>query len=641
MLWYYQDGRRIDTQSPHPNRPSAIATLLVFDTEMISAAIGCGIVRLRPIAHQKVGTRVKFREFFSGLVAMFRIAKNAIIILTVSAFSIANAASNNSADLLQYVPADTPYVFASTQPLPSALADKLEPTVDEILQAYQSVLRHVMTEQLTKMSSEEGGEEKTEQLTALMEEVLGLMSLDGIRGAGIERESAFVVYGNGLLPVLRLELADSNLFDAAVARIEDKAGKQLMLGEAKGTAYKYANADKINLIIATLDGQAVITAVPASYDEVQVALAIGVKPPRKNLKKSKDLRSIRKEYGFSEYLTGFISTERLAGIFAGKTTKQDDEFFAAIGDKPPEVSDVCAAEIMQMAGIAPRVVFGYSDVSSQQVASAMIIELREDIAEGLATIPVAVPGLGADSGGLMSLGFGLNPLAIRDFFESRLDAMEADPFECEKFADLQAGVAKGREVLNQPIPPVVYSFRGFVANIADIQGMDMATKTPPTSIDATILVAMENAEALLMMAAMFDPQIAALNLIPDGTPVKLEFSQLAEIADVAFAALSTNALAISLGEGAEANSANLLVADAADPTPFISMNMGSARYYSMMGEAMSQESSDDEQEKMPKAVRDAMRNVIMLSGSLYERMSVEVLFTERGIEIAGRMKLSD
>jgi len=572
---------------------------------------------------------------------MFRIAKNAIIIFTVSAFSIANAASNNSADLLQYVPADTPYVFASTQPLPSALADKLEPTVDEILQAYQSVLRHVMTEQLTKMSSDEGSEEKTEQLTALMEEVLALMSLDGIRGAGIERESAFVVYGNGLLPVLRLELADSKLFDAAVARIEDKAGKQLMLGEAKGTAYKYANADKINLIIATLDGQAVITAVPASYDEAQVALAIGVKPPRKNLKKSKDLRSIRKEYSFSEYLTGFISTERLAGIFAGKTTKQDDDFFAAIGDKPPEVSDVCAAEIMQMAGIAPRVVFGYSDVSSQQVAGAMIIELREDIAEGLATIPAAVPGLGADSGGLMSLGFGLNPLAIRDFFESRLDAMEADPFECEKFADLQAGVAKGREVLNQPIPPVVYSFRGFVANIADIQGMDMATKTPPTSIDATILVAMENAEALLMMAAMFDPQIAALNLIPDGTPVKLEFSQLAEIADVAFAALSTNALTISLGEGAEANSANLLVADAADPTPFISMNMESARYYSMMGEAMLQESSDEEQEKMPKAVRDAMRNGIMLSGSLYERMSVEVLFTERGIEIAGRMKLSD
>jgi hypothetical protein len=414
-----------------------------------------------------------------------------------------------------------------------------------------------------------------------------------------------------------------------------------MLGEAKGTAYKYANADKINLIIATLDGQAVITAVPASYDEAQVALAIGVNIPRKNLKKSKDLRSIRKEYGFSEYLTGFISTERLAGIFAGKTTKQDDEFFAAIGDKPPEVSDVCAAEIMQMAGIAPRVVFGYSDVSSQQIASAMIIELREDIAEGLATIPAAVPGLGTDSGGLMSLGFGLNPLAIRDFFESRLDAMEADPFECEKFADLQAGVAKGREALNQPIPPVVYSFRGFVANIADIQGMDMATKTPPSSIDATILVAMENAEALLMMAAMFDPQIAALNLIPDGTPVKLEFSQLAEIADVAFAALSTNALAISLGEGAEANSANLLVADAASPTPFISMNMDSARYYSMMGEAMSQESSDDEQEKTPKAVRDAMRNVIMLSGSLYERMSVEVLFTERGIEIAGRMKLSD
>ena len=166
----------------------------------------------------------------------------------------------------------------------------------------------------------------------------------------------------------------------------------------------------------------------------------------------------------------------------------------------------------------------------------MIVELRDDIAEGLAMIPAAVPGLGSDPGGFMSFGFGLNPLALREFYEGRLDAMEADPYECEKLAALQAGVAKGREALNQPVPPVVYSFRGLVANIADIQGMDMASKTPPESIDASVLIAMENAESLIMMAAMMDPQIAALNLLPDGKPIRLELAQLAEIADDAFAA---------------------------------------------------------------------------------------------------------
>jgi len=271
----------------------------------------------------------------------------------------------------------------------------------------------------------------------------------------------------------------------------------------------------------------------------------------------------------------------------------------------------------------------------------MIIELREDIVADLSKIPAAVPGLGVDPGGLMSIGFGLNPLALRELFEASLDRMEADPYECETFAELQASVAKGRAALAQPIPPIAYSFRGIVANITDIKGMDLSSATPPESVDATILIAIENAESLLMMAAMFDPQIAALNLLPDGKPVQLDLAQLASFAGQAFAALSNNALVVSLGEGAQINSAKLLVANSADPAPFLSMSMDSARYYSMVGEAMSQEPSEEEGEQMSKAMRTAIRDVVMLSGSMYERMSVNVRFTARGIEISGLMKLSD
>lgn len=574
---------------------------------------------------------------------MFKLTKRAtqIVFLSIVSFSTAYAAAGNSADLLKYIPADTPFVVASTEPLPSELADKLEPTIDELLQGYQSILRYVMEDQVAKMSGEDGNDEEAEQFRGLMEEVLGLMSLQGIRDAGISRESAFAFYGNGLMPVLRLELSDSDLFDAAVKRIDEKAGGALKLGDAKGAAYQYINAEQVNLIIATLDDQAIITAVPASFDEGQVALALGSKKPRKSLKRSKALRTIEKEYGFSEYLTGFIDTQRIAGMFAGNATKQDEAFFAAVGNKPPVLSDVCSAEIMGMAGIAPRVVFGYSSLTAENIESALIVELRTDIAGGLTTVPVAVPGLGIDPGGFMSLGFGLNPMAIRTFYEARLDAMESDPYECEHFAELQAGVEKGREVLNQPIPPVVYSFRGFVANIADIQGMDFETNTPPTSIDASVLVAVENAEALVMMAAMMDPQIAALNLLPNGEPVRLEMSQLAELASDVFAALSTNALSISMGDGAESESAEMLVANSAEPTPFMSVSMDAERYYSMIDEAMSQESNDEEEDEMSQEMRDAMNNVMLLSGSMYERMTVDVLFTKRGIEVGAIMKLSD
>jgi len=286
-------------------------------------------------------------------------------------------------------------------------------------------------------------------------------------------------------------------------------------------------------------------------------------------------------------------------------------------------------------------VFGYSDINTRELKSSFIVELRKDIAKSLATIPAPVPGLGTDPGGLMSIGFGLNPLALRSFYEAQLDAMEADPYECESFADLQAGVAKGREALNQPVPPVVYSFRGMVANITDLQSMDFASNITPESIDASILIAVENAEALIMMAAMMDPQIAALNLLPDGKARKLELEQLAEFAGMAYAALSTNALSVSLGASAEKKSADMLLASAPDPAPFMSMSMDSARYYAMVGETMAKQPTAEGEEEIPPAIRAAMAELMTLSGSLYDRMFLDVRFTERGVEIGANMTLSD
>lgn len=583
------------------------------------------------------------KNFLLGLVDMIKTAKRVMLTFLAASFSFsaAHAASGNSSDLLQYIPADTPYVFASTEPMPAKLADKLEPTIDEILQSYQSIVKHMVDDQLAKMTEEDAATDEAAKFQSLTDEVINLLSLEGIRGIGIERNSAFAMYGNGLLPVIRFELSEASLFDAAIARIEEKAETAMLIGEADGESYKYIDAEKMRFILATLDDQAVMTVIPNGFDEAQVAMAIGAKTPRKNLKKSKGLRGIQKEYGYTDHMLGYIDIERIAGVFAGNLTDSDRQLFAAVGEEPPELTETCSAEILEMAGIAPRIVFGYSEISTDQIKSSMVVELRKDIAAGLATIPAAVPGLGLDFGGLMSFGVGLSPLALREFYEARLDAMEASPYECEQFADLQAGVAKGREALNQPLPPVVYSFRGFVANVEDIQGMDMANSTPPESVDASILIAMENAEALVMMAAMMDPQIAALNLLPDGKPVKLEMPQLAEIADLAFAALSADALTVSFGENAEKESAGLLNAAVAKSTPFMSMSMDSARYYSMIGDAMAMQPTDDDGEPLPPVIREALRDVMVLSGSIYERMSVDVQLTERGIEIGGLMQLGD
>jgi len=123
--------------------------------------------------------------------------------------------------------------------------------------------------------------------------------------------------------------------------------------------------------------------------------------------------------------------------------------------------------------------------------------------------------------------------------------------------------------------------------------------------------------------------------------VKLDMPQIAEFADQAFAALSANALTVSVGENAEEESANMLTAAVSKSTPFMSMSMDSARYYSMIGEAMAMQPETEEGEPMPAAVQQALRDVMVLSGSIYKRMSFEIELTGRGVEIGGLMQLGD
>lgn len=554
----------------------------------------------------------------------------------------ANAdAARKAKDLLQYIPEDTPYVMAFTRPLPDEIMDKFEPAIDKTMSAYQQILRYHMSEQLVELSAEEGGAEKAEQLQDLMDEFLALMSIQGIRDAGLGRDALFAAYGDGLLPVFRIALSNSAQFDAAIARIEAKASEKLATATLQGHAYRYVDLDKMRFIIATIDNDAVITLVPSVFADERLARTLGLVKPRSSLARSKAFRALSKEYGFTDHFTGYIDVERIAAAFISDPDGQNEELLALAKDGMPEISEQCKAEYMSLAGIAPRIVFGYTTVNSRYLETGMVVELRDDIASGLATLPAALPGLGPDPGGLFSFGMSLDPMAMRSFYEARLDAMEADPFKCATLADLQASTAKGRAALAQPVPPVVYSFRGFLANVMNVEGMDIATQTPPSSIDASFLFAMENAEALVTMAAMISPEIAALNLLPDGKAKVLDLPQLADIADQAFAALSGSGLSVALGEDAEANAETMLQAKVAEDKPFMSVAFDAKRYYEFVGQAAMEGGESDEAEEVPVALRAAIRDAVVSSGEMYDRMAFNVRFTGRGIEVNSRMTLAD
>ena len=239
----------------------------------------------------------------------------------------------------------------------------------------------------------------------------------------------------------------------------------------------------------------------------------------------------------------------------------------------------------------------------------------------------------------MSFGIGLQPLAAREFYEARLYAMEADPYECELLQEFQAGVAAGRDVLNQPIPPLAYDFRGFLAVIDDISGMDLANNIPPTSVKARVLLAMENVEGLLAMGAMFSPELAAMNLQADGKAVPLDIPQAAGSVENPHIAMTDNSLVISVGEGSEAKIADMQNAESDERPPLMSVALDAKRYYAFVGDAIAAgvDGEDPMSPEMQEATQDAMNAI----ADMYDRALMNIRLTDRGVEMDVKVTVGD
>ena len=551
----------------------------------------------------------------------------------------AGSSGSVSADsILVYVPADTPYVFATTGDAPDDVIDKLSPQIDATLSAYHQIIRAVAENAYAEARENDEDADWFEQALPFIDELESLMSIEGFADAGIDRDSQFAFYGAGLLPVMRISLSDSQLMETAIKRLEEKAEQDMQTSVIDGNSYRYAGNDEGRVVLAIVDDHLIMTMVPSSLPEDLLKQVLGLTMPVDSMATSGTLAAIRSEYGYDDYMVGAIDVERIVATFIDPQTGVNAELLKLMDYGETSLDDVCKAEIRTMSGILPRAVMGYSELSVDRISSNAVMELRDDIASAVSALTAPVAGLGQSQGGLFSFGMSMDLLALREFYSDRLDALQENPLNCEIFADLQAGVESGREVLNQPIPPIVYGFKGFLAAVDSVDGMDLSAQQPPTSIDMRMLVAIENAEGLLAMGAMFSPELAALNLESEGEPVRVNLPMADALAQVIYLAMTDKALAISVGEGMQDGLGDMLEANVSDRPPFFYAEMDAAAYYEFVGNSMA--SDIGELGDMPE-VRDAVAAMNAASQLLMDRVSVAINFTDDGIEVVSDMTLKD
>lgn len=534
--------------------------------------------------------------------------------------------------LLRYVPADTPYFFGTLEPSPDEVFDKFEPAIEEMLVSYGDMLAAL--EDMLANSAEGQSEDEAEEMEMVLAMLRGLkplMSPDAYEAAGFNRDSLAIVYGNGLLPVMRVTVSDSASLDAWVAEVEAEAGGELAVGTIQGESYRYFDAEEVRIIVGTFDDQFILTFMPISFGDDQLADLLGLDLPDENLADAGILQSIADEYDYLPEFIGFMNMELLADTFINAPSGLNAGLMEMIEYDAGTLSDVCQAELRGLAAVMPRMVMGYEAISAERIDSSLVVELREDLAQGLSAIPAAVPGLGKAFDGLFSFGMSIDLMAAREFYAARLEALENDPFQCELLDELQASVAAGREALNKPVPPVAYDFNGFLAVVNDIEGFSPARKTPPESVDGSLVVAMKNAAGLLALGQMVSPELYEMDIQPDGKPHLLELpAATAAGIDKAWLAMTDNALAISVSEDGDARLPALLAAESTSPPPFMSMDMDAARYYALVADSMTAGTGEEEVDELQAAMSKMMIDI----GSLYDRFMLDILLTKRGIEVS-------
>ena len=118
-------------------------------------------------------------------------------------------------------------------------------------------------------------------------------------------------------------------------------------------------------------------------------------------------------------------------------------------------------------------------------------------------------------------------------------------------------------------------------------------------------------------------------------------AQMQALGMTAHAALTDSAVAIAVGEDSESDLTSMLTKEAGEMTPFMSFSMDAGRYYAFLGEAIAQsEATDDEKAPSPE-MQAALQDIMTAVGSLYDRMSADVMLTADGVELRVTETLAD
>jgi hypothetical protein len=544
-------------------------------------------------------------------------------------------------DLLQGVPADTPYAFVTSRHLPDGLRDRLADYYAAQLAVQGPVfarLREQMEQAEEAAPMARQAERLFDVLEALFREFEGRDTAAKVRELGIEPVTRSVIYGIGVLPALRVEIIDAAKLEAMLDRVEARAGFSTTRGELNGQTYRRVDLGQVDLILSTSGRHAIAGLLADGRFQSDLPLLLGQAQPSSSLADSGDIESLIERYGFTGYGEGFLRLDKLVRIMLGKGSGRNAEVMQALGAQPVPVSAGCMQMTERLLSGMPRMVVGIAAADQQQLAARGIWETSEPVAARLQKLAAPVAGLGAPYDGLLSMGFGLDLPQLRNAIDALLREVIAAGASCEWVdpASLKAVMPQ----LNLALGPMTAGIKGINLLLADLS-IDAQT-LQPVGVRAGLLAAVDDPRGIFALGAMFNPALATFEVPADGSFVDLPRDLVADPqAPPLKVAIKDRALLLLAGSDSSSIADRLLGATVTSPSPLFAVDYGVyqlvERFGDMADGAVAQLESQGEAE-LAAELREQMRG-FRLQAELFERLRVSVHADAQGLVMDQVMEL--
>jgi hypothetical protein len=527
------------------------------------------------------------------------------------------------------IPSDTPYIVAGIEPFPDEVLDSIAARLTPEIERLQKSL----TTENNQMPKGENTD-SARVFRALMTELKGKLTRQGIEGLGFNLKPRFALYGLGPIPVLRVELKDEASVKALVRRIETQAQVKATMAKLGDQSYWVTGGDEVTIVVAFIKGDLMISMMPSSMAPTVLPYALGQKTISKSMADGTAFLDMLKSSGFKGLAAGYVDVGQIiAGVF-GKTSGTT----GIMWNKSPFVDhmlpEICAKEFASIGTRMSRLEFGVVSYQDKRFVGRTYLYSTPSLTRFFREATIPLPGLGRMNDDLMDFGLALKFGAVAERVKQTVSTIATTPFQCPTLNEINLDAAQiGPTVTSviSSLPPALLGVNGVYARVT---AFDMSKKDPwpPTDGDvfkASIIVGVEKPTELLTVLKGILPSLAFISEKMDGPPVSLASLDFIPTSLHPYFTIRKGMFGFAFGQGYARQLDRLMKEKTSTPAKFFSYSydvkrfLGAALKATQGSESSEGLTGDDEAEKIVQRVVEAIGKLMVTVHSEKGRFVVE------------------